>query len=369
MKIGVFHRSLNPMGGAEHVCLAVIEALKELNCEVTLVTMEPTDWSRVCKLNTKIVKPDKEISILKIPMKFLSTYLKFYACHMFGMLRRNFNLSINTHGDILPVSADIVFMYYPVIFESKPLPEKYYKSLLWKIYYQPYLLLKSMFPINFKWKLLLTFSEFGKNAIKKHLSSEAIIFHQPVDIDEFSEASFNNCRLNRVVLCGRYSPEKNYEFAVEVARYLPYIEFIIIGSISNKGYESYRNKIAHLVKEYDLKNVKLLTNVSREMQIDIYSKSKVFMHTAVNEPFGIAVVEGMAAGLVPVVHKSGGPWLDIVKQGEYGLGFGSVDEAVESINIAIKNYPSLKIKAIERAKTFSKQKFIEAFKSLVLNFI
>jgi glycosyltransferase involved in cell wall biosynthesis len=369
MEIGVFHRSLNPMGGAEHVCFAVIEALKELNYKSTLVTMEPTNWSYIYKLNPKIVKPDKEISVLKVPIKFLGAYLKFYAYHMFERLRKKFDLTINTHGDILPVSADIVFMYYPVIFENKYLPEKYYESLLWKIYYQPYLLLQSVFPIKFECNLLLTFSEFGRSAIKKHLSTEVVLFHQPVDIDDFTKASFNNYRLNQVVLCGRYFPGKKYEFALDVARHLPYIEFIIIGSISNKGYESYYNKIAHLVKEYDLKNVKLLTNVSRETQIDIYSKSKVFMHTAVNEPFGIAVVEGMAAGLVPVVHKSGGPWLDIVKQGEYGLGFGSVNEAVESINIAIKNYPSLKIKAIERAKTFSKQKFIEAFKSLVLNLI
>jgi len=31
------------MGGVEHVCLTVIEALKELNYKITLVTMEPTN--------------------------------------------------------------------------------------------------------------------------------------------------------------------------------------------------------------------------------------------------------------------------------------------------------------------------------------
>ena len=30
------------------------------------------------------------------------------------------------------------------------------------------------------------------------------------------------------------------------------------------------------------------------------------------EHFGIGNVEGLAAGLIPVVHKSGGPYLDIV---------------------------------------------------------
>lgn len=362
MKVVIFHKSLNPMAGAERVCLAVIEALKELNYEVTLVTMEPTNWSHVCKFNSEIVKPDEEISILKIPIKLLSIYLKFYAYHMFERLRRKFDLSINTHGDSLPVSADIVFMNSPVNFKSKTLPKKCYESLLWKVYYQPYLFLQSIFPTKFEWKLLLASSEFTRDSIKKNLDGEVIILYPPVDINEFSKASFNNHRLNQVVLCGRYSPEKNYEFALEVAKHLPYIEFIIIGSVSDK---TYYNKIARLTKEYYLKNVKLLINVSRKTQIDIYSKSKVFMHTAVNEPFGIAVVEGMAAGLVPVVHRSGGPWLDIIKQGEYGLGFRDVNEAIEFTYNAIKNYSSLKHKVIERAKAYSKQNFIKNFKSLV----
>ncbi len=31
-----------------------------------------------------------------------------------------------------------------------------------------------------------------------------------------------------------------------------------------------------------------------------------------HEPFGIVVAEAMAAGAVPIVHKSGGPWIGIL---------------------------------------------------------
>ena len=39
----------------------------------------------------------------------------------------------------------------------------------------------------------------------------------------------------------------------------------------------------------------------------------------IDEHFGIAVVESMAAGCIMIAHNSGGPKLDIVKDGENGF--------------------------------------------------
>ncbi len=40
-----------------------------------------------------------------------------------------------------------------------------------------------------------------------------------------------------------------------------------------------------------------------------------------------ATVETMAAGLIPVVHKSGSPWTDIVEFGNYDFGFSRSDSS------------------------------------------
>jgi alpha-1,2-mannosyltransferase len=45
----------------------------------------------------------------------------------------------------------------------------------------------------------------------------------------------------------------------------------------------------------------------------------------IGEHFGISVVEAMVSGLVPVVHSSGGPWLDILEQGKGGFGYNTPD--------------------------------------------
>ena len=60
-----------------------------------------------------------------------------------------------------------------------------------------------------------------------------------------------------------------------------------------------------------------------EFQVDIpyaslkkeLQKATAAIHTMWNEHFGIAVVECIAAGLITVAHNSGGPRMDIVREG------------------------------------------------------
>ena len=59
------------------------------------------------------------------------------------------------------------------------------------------------------------------------------------------------------------------------------------------------------------------------------SEALVGLHTMWNEHFGIAVVEMLAAGLVTVAHRSGGPLMDIVIEatdGDSRNGFLAVSE-------------------------------------------
>lgn len=51
------------------------------------------------------------------------------------------------------------------------------------------------------------------------------------------------------------------------------------------------------------------------------AKASAAIHTMWNEHFGIAVVECLAAGLITVVHDSGGPKEDIIRP---GCGFTAI---------------------------------------------
>ncbi|MFZ8838427.1 MAG: hypothetical protein ACO2PM_05715 [Pyrobaculum sp.] len=42
-----------------------------------------------------------------------------------------------------------------------------------------------------------------------------------------------------------------------------------------------------------------------------------------HEPFGIVMAIATAASAVPIVHKSGGSWINIVQIGRYGVGLST----------------------------------------------
>ena len=366
MKVCVVHNTLNSVGGGERVCLTVIEALKSLGYEVTLITTEPTDWTRIERSIGRIVRPDREISLLPSRVRAFGIYMRLLTSLKLARSRGNYDLVINTHGDVLPVTSDILYMHYPTFALIKEMPvNKYSKSLFWRLYFAPYEKIQSRLVKRMKWKILLTNSEFSKKAIRKYIGAEAIILYPPVNVNDFLKVSENKNREDKVVLCGRYTPEKNYEFALQVASQLPSVKFTIIGASSGKVSSAYYVKLQRMKKNLELKNVELLRDVTRGEQTKIYSKSKIFMHCMRGEHFGMAVVEGMAAGLVPIVHKSGGPWLDIINQGKYGLGYWDVDEAVKVVKYTLDNYEYLREKAIRRALVFSKESFAEKFKEII----
>jgi len=79
----------------------------------------------------------------------------------------------------------------------------------------------------------------------------------------------------------------------------------------------------------------------------------------------------MAAGLIPVVHRSGGPWTDIVEFGKYGFGFSNLEEA-EYITYNLTHLSegelcTIREKAVVKAKTFSYDVFLRRFNAIVNN--
>ncbi len=111
---------------------------------------------------------------------------------------------------------------------------------------------------------------------------------------------------------------------------------------------------------------------------ELYSQARVFLHaTGLGEledrrpwrleHFGIAVVEAMSAGVVPVVYGRGGP-KEIVVPGESGLHFLTADELVErTLQLAADDGLERRLAegARSRAKAFSPEAFRDRVRSLV----
>lgn len=97
-------------------------------------------------------------------------------------------------------------------------------------------------------------------------------------------------------------------------------------------------------------------------------EARVFLHTTINEHWGVAVAEAMAKGLPVAVHRSGGTWSDLVAEGSWGLGYDDVREAVEAVSKLMTNKRLWSIysgKSVERVKNLTLARFIERFRGLL----
>ncbi|EJC98471.1 glycosyltransferase family 4 protein [Fomitiporia mediterranea MF3/22] len=88
---------------------------------------------------------------------------------------------------------------------------------------------------------------------------------------------------------------------------------IMIGGCRNADDEARVNGLRALSKELGVsENVEFVLNAPHPEVLSWLSRASVGLSTMVDEHFGINVVEFMAAGVIPVVHASAGPFIDIV---------------------------------------------------------
>jgi glycosyltransferase involved in cell wall biosynthesis len=381
MKFLILHHTLNSAGGGEKVSLGIIEALKELGRgEVNLGTVEKTDWRKVRSVFGDVTHPDKEMNILPFKLNLFGIYQRSLTGLYAYKYRKKYDLIINSHGDVMPAFCDVTYMHFPTFTLLKQPATfikhrdfvKYRKNLFWRIYFIPYEFIQTKLVEKYlKHSLILTNSLFSQSIIKKWTGKNAYVVYPPVEVEKFYFK--NDYRENIIVTCSRFTPEKNLELIPEVASKVSEAKFYIFGSTSKTSWEVI-SEIKKATNKFKVKNVYLKPNAPLNEMLSIYRKAKIYLHTMVNEHFGLSIVEAMASGLVPVVHKSGGPYMDILngKQGIYGFCYETVDEAAESINNLLTNESKLKRirdKTVERSFLFNKAafktNFIEAIKPLI----
>jgi len=102
----------------------------------------------------------------------------------------------------------------------------------------------------------------------------------------------------------------------------------------------------------------------------ILLKSHIITHYRWFETFGIAVLEAMANGCIPIVYASSlnSAWIDIIEEGKHGYGFLTDRDFLDIIENLVNNEEiriKMAKKAILRAKSFSSEIFKQKFMKLV----
>lgn len=362
MEVVITHISLNSAGGGELVCLSLIEALRSSGNQVTLVTVDRTDWMRLKKTFGRIILPNQQFylfSRLSRNFETLSSALLvfFFWIELFLIrLFRRSHLMINTCGEKVNVIADIAY-FNGIALRCAPLElETDAKRRCIVILYS---LFSKIFD-KFYPSLVVVNSKFIKALIEECLKTPALVVYPPVNLREF--CNIERKKKNIAVTYSQYVPTQNLSYVPEIAGIAKQASFVIIGpsgSASNKTLQELRRTISHSSID---NRVTLLVNQPFQKYVELLSDAKIFLRTLKNEPFGMSVVEAMAAGCVPVVPRDGGPWFDILdqKQGEYGYSYRSVEEAANLIRMLLENddlREEVSARAAKRAMAFDSSVF------------
>jgi glycosyltransferase involved in cell wall biosynthesis len=379
INIAIIHPSLNYMGGAENVSISIMQVLKQKGYNITLLTIDETNWKNIADRFGKKIKPDKELYLyprgsevrLNIP-RVSKIGLRFL--HFLREELENYGLVVNTYGDfdLLNAFADVTYSGFPfsmsfVFPDIAPYPLKHRATQ--GAYYVVNSAMKCL--VIKRNPLVLANSTFTERWLRRFYRSKILIdvVHPPCDTEHFSVDLNSVKKENAAVIISRFSRGKRLELVPEIAKRAKKWDFFMIGSVSDTSKEILE-LLKEKIKSYDLEDrVMVLPNLPRYKIKNIMAGAKIYLHLMRNEPFGMSIIEAMSSGCVPIVHMSGGAWPDILekKQGYYGYVYDDYKEVIEYFNKIEKEdvYEILSERAQKRADYFDEKKFQMKFNGVI----
>jgi glycosyltransferase involved in cell wall biosynthesis len=226
-------------------------------------------------------------------------------------------------------------------------------------------------------------SKFHQDIISKRLvNPNAIVLHPPVMLRHPRDW---NQKQKTILAVGRFFRglhSKRQDVLIDAfqsfSKQAPEWKLVLAGGLSDET--SARDYSERLRQSAEGLPIEFRTNVSASELNELFSSSRFFWHAAgfevpkdqpeKMEHFGIATVEAMSAGCIPLVYRAGGQE-EIINDGNNGFFWTSTKELVErTLALANNGQQCEKISqaATERSKEFGKDRFAEKLLTLVGSF-
>jgi glycosyltransferase involved in cell wall biosynthesis len=347
--------------------LTFAEALMEMNFDVQLLTYDHAlDYATSLKISGKVIPS----SCSPLLGSGLSRGIRDFLSPIEYMRLRRKGLLINTVANEILIPSDVAYVHF--LHFSVMMSNLWYLAKSWRV--SPTTtnmigavarakILKLVLMLS---RIVLVNSSFTRRIVKEVLGIDSFVLYPPVIMEHTSCIPLST-RKNWVVTISRFARDKRLERVLAIAKKVKSTKFFLVGMLWSTNYFQ---RLVRMAKKLSLENVVFLPNLPRNELVNLLSRAKLYLHTMPYEHFGISVVEGMAYGLVPIVHRSGGPWEDILGgvQGLYGYAYEDEDEAVGYINDLLNDEQlrnQIAERAFKRAQMFSEEQFKQRFKKVI----
>jgi len=376
MKVAVIYDFATHPGGGDFVMLNILYTLKEIGLEVDLLTSRLEGLQKSASF-FEVETPAVNLHYMRLPPYFKHPYSMAYIACMATKLRYDIYVVSDDLPKCLTQTAGINYIHYPHVARLKHreyVADKYKQTLRGKLVWK---LHESLFPRLFVTKgkpsrwLFITNSLVTQQHVKEVFNiTDVVLLHPPVRAKKIYNIwkEHRASKENIIVSIGRFEPEKRtLDILHAFSRVAPETD----AKLYLIGFSKDEHNLLEMVKQLNISNkVRTLINAPWETVVETLLRAKALVHAAPHEPFGIAVVEGMAAGSIPIVRRGfNGPWLEITKEGHYGIGFSNVEELANAIKVAVQKYDTFDIESISlRALDFDEEIFRQKFANLVKQF-
>jgi glycosyltransferase involved in cell wall biosynthesis len=225
-----------------------------------------------------------------------------------------------------------------------------------------------------KSKTVIAVSDYIKKEIMNYYdlqSNKIITIHNGIDLKEFNDVKRIGLKdklgvSNIILFMGGYSKRKGIHILLKTLAEIKEKDWILI--IVGGGDLKSKKEITDLINFLKIKNKIInFSNISRELLKSILFEADIFVHPALYEPFGIAVLEAMATGKAIIATRIGGiP--EILANAGLLINVSS-EELKNALELLIsdielrKKYFTL---AKERAKNFNWTHIAEKYNSYLL---
>lgn len=344
-KIAVYHPFYGN-GGAESVCMHVLEALQD-DYDLEFISMEPVDIETENDYIGTNVNPNIETSQLGVVGQSLDRSMNlidravgrnFGRLHAamfsrFGGRQSEFDLIFSTHGELVTKIPSIQYIHFPW-YSRALLPEELKPSSpIANTYNRVCDLLAGHDPAAVRRQRLLTNSNWTADLLEKLYGMRPETVYPPVRTEEFNPRPWGH-RENGFVCVGRLAPSKNIHRNVKIVDQLRDrghdVHLHVVGPTSEG---SYGERIADLAANRS--HIHLEGRIPRERLVDLLCTHRYGIHGMEREHFGIAVAELVAGGAIPFIPSDGGQ-VEIVDSLE-SITYDSETEAVKKADQVLRD--------------------------------